>query len=136
MDCSSASAAVRVCECGDGVQWPKDRNPMFFTPGATTRGCRSSRQTAHRCEDSGMHAGDLEQERAHLAEARRALAAMRDRTRSLDSSAAGDSVSQIALESAMYRRMRALEDDPTVPLFFGRLVYDEAHAEQGATFYI
>jgi hypothetical protein len=68
-----------------------------------------------------VQADELEKERAHLAEARRALAAMRDRTRTLDSSAAGDWVSQIALESAMYRRMRALEDDPTVPLFFASL---------------
>src|SRR5215212_469975 len=33
MDCSSASEAERVCEWGDGAQWPKDRNPMcFITP--------------------------------------------------------------------------------------------------------
>jgi hypothetical protein len=25
------SAAVRTCECGDGVQCPNDRNPIFFT---------------------------------------------------------------------------------------------------------
>ena len=30
IDCSSASAAERVCDCGDGVQWPNDRNPIFF----------------------------------------------------------------------------------------------------------
>ena len=32
MDCSIASEAERVCDCGDGVQWPKDRNPIFFMP--------------------------------------------------------------------------------------------------------
>src|SRR5690606_15410725 len=30
MDCRSASDAVRVCEWGDGVQWPNDRNPIFY----------------------------------------------------------------------------------------------------------
>ena len=29
-DWSSASEAVRTWECGDGVQWPKFRKPMFF----------------------------------------------------------------------------------------------------------
>ena len=26
-----AVAAVRTCECGDGVQWPNERNPIVFT---------------------------------------------------------------------------------------------------------
>src|SRR4026209_468176 len=30
MDCTSASAAERVCDCGAGVQWPNERNPMDF----------------------------------------------------------------------------------------------------------
>jgi len=30
IDCSSVSAAERVCDCGEGVQCPKDRNPIFF----------------------------------------------------------------------------------------------------------
>src|SRR5690606_16841273 len=29
-DCSRASPAVCVPDCGDGLQWPKDRNPIFF----------------------------------------------------------------------------------------------------------
>src|SRR3712207_8336318 len=57
---------------------------------------------------------------AHLAQARRGLARMRERTARLDTSAAGDWVSQLVLESAMYARMRALEDDPEVPLFLDR----------------
>ncbi len=36
MDCSSASDAERVCDCGDGVQWPNDKNPIFFMPNAST----------------------------------------------------------------------------------------------------
>src|SRR4051794_41908691 len=62
---------------------------------------------------------------------------MRARTSSLDSSAAGDWVSQQFLESAIYRRMKALADDPTVPLFFGRLDYTDAHEDaRGERFYI
>ena len=80
---------------------------------------------------------ELDTERRHLAESRAALARMRERTASLDSSAAGDWVSQQFLESAIYRRMKALADDPTVPLFFGRLDYDEAHEDaRGERFYI
>jgi DNA helicase IV len=76
-------------------------------------------------------------EREHLARSRAALARMRARTGSLDTSAAGDWVSQQVLESAIYRRMKALEDDPTVPLFFGRLDYDDAHEDaRGERFYI
>jgi hypothetical protein len=40
MDWSSASEAERVCDCGDGVQWPNDKNPIFFMPNAiTTKDC-------------------------------------------------------------------------------------------------
>lgn len=30
IDCSSVSAAERVCDWGEGVQCPKDKNPIFF----------------------------------------------------------------------------------------------------------
>src|ERR1700677_2289994 len=30
MDGRSASAAERVCDCGEGVQWPNERKPIFF----------------------------------------------------------------------------------------------------------
>src|SRR5579863_3173475 len=33
MDCKSVSAAERVCDCGEGVQCPKERKPSFFMPG-------------------------------------------------------------------------------------------------------
>jgi hypothetical protein len=55
-------------------------------------------------------------ERDHLVASRAALARMRERTSRLDSSAAGDWVSQQFLASAIYARMKALADDPTVPL--------------------
>ena len=35
-----------------------------------------------------------------------------------------DHVSTEHLKQALHRRMKALEDDPDVPLFFGRLDYD------------
>ena len=80
---------------------------------------------------------DLAAERDHLHAARAALSRMRDRTAGLDSAAAGDPVSQQFLESAILRRMRALADDPTVPLFFGRLDYAEDHEDaRGERFYV
>jgi hypothetical protein len=84
---------------------------------------------------------DLTAEQQHLADSRAALARMRERTAGLDSSAAGDWVSQKFLESAMFLRMKALADDPTVPLFFGRLDYDEhdpgaPEHSQGEHFYV
>jgi DNA helicase IV len=80
---------------------------------------------------------DLSTERDHLSASRAALARMRARTSGLDSSAAGDRVSQQFLESAILRRMKALADDPTVPLFFGRLDYGEDHEDaRGERFYV
>jgi DNA helicase IV len=79
---------------------------------------------------------ELELERDHLTRSRENLARMRERTAALDSSAAGDWVSRLVLESTMYARMKALEDDPTVPLFFGRLDYEADHVERGAAFHI
>src|SRR5690349_20904833 len=68
---------------------------------------------------------DLTSERDHLSASRAALARMRDRMSALDASAAGDWVSQKYLQSAIALRMKALADDPTVPLFFGRLDYSD-----------
>ncbi|MGD9959170.1 HelD family protein [Nocardioides sp.] len=71
---------------------------------------------------------DLQQERQHLAEARRQLTRMRERTAALDSAAAGDWVSRAYLESTFALRMQQLADDPTIPLFFGRITYGDAEA--------
>jgi hypothetical protein len=30
MDCTSTSEAERASECGEEVQWPKDKNPIRF----------------------------------------------------------------------------------------------------------
>jgi DNA helicase IV len=79
---------------------------------------------------------ELAAEQAHLASARQQLTRMRERTASMDSSAAGDWVSREFLESTFALRMRQLADDPTIPLFFGRL--DMASTDEGSdeTFHI
>ncbi len=78
----------------------------------------------------------LTRERIHLSESRAALQRMRQHAASLEAFG-GDHVSTEHLKQALYRRMKALEDDPTVPLFFGRLDYDASlGAEQDETLYI
>jgi DNA helicase IV len=78
----------------------------------------------------------LSHERDHLAQARAALRRMREHTAGL-TAIGGDHVSTEHLKQALYRRMQALQDDPQVPLFFGRLDYDsELGAEQDETLYI
>lgn len=69
-------------------------------------------------------------ERTHLAESREALHRMRTHTAGLQGQGA-DHVSTQHLKQMLYRRMKALEDDPGVPLFFGRLDYDR---QLGAAF--
>src|SRR5215213_10113048 len=78
----------------------------------------------------------LTAERDHLAQSRDALRRMREHTAGL-TAIGGDHVSTEHLKQALYRRMQALRDDPTVPLFFGRLDYDDRlGAEQDETLYI
>ena len=72
--------------------------------------------------DSDLH-DDLAAEQAHLDASRAGLGRMRARTEALDSAAAGDPISREFLESAFAARRKALADDPTVPLFFGRVDY-------------
>jgi DNA helicase IV len=61
---------------------------------------------------------------------------MRDKTESLDAMG-GDAVSTEYLKAALWRRMKALEDDPSIPLFFGRLDYTaDDPAGLGERFYI
>ena len=76
-------------------------------------------------------ASELEREQAHLEESREQLGRMRERTASMDASGAADWVSREYLQSTFELRMRQLADDPTVPLFFGRLDYQD-----GETFHI
>ncbi|MEU8227681.1 AAA family ATPase [Kribbella sp. NPDC048915] len=74
----------------------------------------------------------LQAERDYLKTSRAALAAMREKTGALEIHSA-DRVNQQFLLAAIYRRMKELEDDPEVPLFFGRLDYVEPTDE---TFHI
>lgn len=62
----------------------------------------------------------LEAERVYLRNAREDLRRMREHTLSLDAQA-GDALSQEFLKAALYRRAKSLEDDPGIPLFFGRI---------------
>src|SRR5688500_13722843 len=43
IDCSSASEAERTADCGESVQWPKFRNPIFFMTGSPLNHSRCSR---------------------------------------------------------------------------------------------
>src|SRR5665811_958891 len=68
----------------------------------------------------------LSSERRHLIESRAALHRMREATTRVENAVGGDAVSTQYLKQTLYRRMRSLEDDPSVPLFFGRLDYATA----------
>lgn len=70
------------------------------------------------------HDPTIAAEQRHLTDSRDALRRMREATTRVDLAVAGDAVSTQYLKQTLYRRMRSLEDDPTVPLFFGRLDYD------------
>ncbi|MDY7088348.1 MAG: AAA family ATPase [Actinomycetota bacterium] len=72
---------------------------------------------------------ELTAERHHLAESRAALARMRGRAEALFSTGdkvAGDAYTAEQLGRHMARRVKELADDPTTPLFFGRLDIEEA----------
>ena len=68
---------------------------------------------------------EIAAEQDHLSQSRAALSRMRERTASMGAMG-GDRFSQEYLKFTLYKRMKALEDDPEVPLFFGRLDYLDA----------
>ncbi len=74
----------------------------------------------------------LQAEKDYLKTSRAALAQMREKTGALEIHSA-DRVSEEYLKAAIWRRMKELEDDPDVPLFFGRLDYVDPAPE---TFHI
>ncbi|GAB2630819.1 HelD family protein [Kribbella swartbergensis] len=74
----------------------------------------------------------LQAEKDYLKTSRAALAVMREKTGALEIHSA-DRVNTEFLKAAIWRRMKELEDDPEVPLFFGRLDYLEPAEE---TFHI
>jgi DNA helicase IV len=72
---------------------------------------------------------ELAAERHHLTDSRAALARMRGRAEALFSTGdkvAGDAYTAEQLGRHMARRVAELADDPTTPLFFGRLDIDDA----------
>jgi DNA helicase IV len=73
-------------------------------------------------------ASELEREQEHLQRSREQLGRMRERTARMDASGAADWVSREYLQSTFELRMRQLADDPTVPLFFGRLDYADGES--------
>ena len=77
----------------------------------------------------------LEQEREHLRHARRCLEAMREAVRTLKPQG-GDPVSTEYLKAELFRRAQALLDDPSTPLFFGRIDRDATGDTGGERFYI
>ncbi|MEP6526227.1 MAG: AAA family ATPase [Nocardioidaceae bacterium] len=79
---------------------------------------------------------ELRSERQHLRASRSALQRMREKTVSLDAMG-GDPLSTEYLKAALWHRMKSLEDDPTIPLFFGRLDYSrDDPTGLGERFYI
>ena len=71
---------------------------------------------------------DLDNERDHLAASRAALRRMREHAQALfltGEQVAGDAYSAETLGRALSRRVAELADDPTTPLFFGRLDFSE-----------
>jgi DNA helicase IV len=84
---------------------------------------------------SSALARELEAERGQLALARACLAAMRRRAASLDATG-GDEIAEAAVQARLQLRVAALADDGTVPLFFGRIDYDETAELAGERFHI
>jgi DNA helicase IV len=74
---------------------------------------------------------ELDAERAHMADSRAALARMRERAHAIGDYAV-DALAPEALGKARAQRLKALTDDGTTPLFFGRL--DQAETDE--TFHI
>ncbi|SCL58150.1 DNA helicase IV [Micromonospora citrea] len=78
---------------------------------------------------------DLAAEREHLATSRAALARMRERAEALFATGdqvAGDAYAAETLGRTLARRVAELADDPTTPLFFGRLDFGPATGDDGA----
>ncbi len=68
----------------------------------------------------------LTDERAHMQRSRDALAAMRAASADWQTAVGGDSVSTQYLRQQLFRRVQSLQDDPAVPLFFGRIDYQRS----------
>ncbi|MBB5111083.1 HelD family protein [Micromonospora echinospora] len=81
---------------------------------------------------------ELAAERAHLTASRAALTRMRERAEALFATGdkvAGDSYTAEQLGRHMARRVKELADDPTTPLFFGRLDFGEVDPDHAGREY-
>ncbi|MEU7951132.1 AAA family ATPase [Micromonospora chalcea] len=81
---------------------------------------------------------ELTAERAHLDASRAALKRMRERAEALFATGdkvAGDSYTAEQLGRHMARRVKELADDPTTPLFFGRLDFGETDPDHAGRDY-
>ncbi|MET7747423.1 AAA family ATPase [Micromonospora sp. NPDC005367] len=91
---------------------------------------------AHTSNDPARLDEELTSERAHLESSRAALRRMRERAQALFTTGdkvAGDSYTAEQLGRHMARRVKELADDPSTPLFFGRLNFggtaDRRHSD-------
>ena len=82
---------------------------------------------------------EIAAERLHLSESRAALGRMRERVRHLFSTGdkvAGDAFGAETLGRTLSRRIAELADDPTTPLFFGRLTFGDSSDHSGHQYHI
>lgn len=94
--------------------------------------------TAADTEPADTLDGQLAAERAHLDTSRAALRRMRERAEALFATGdkvAGDAYTAEQLGRHMARRVKELADDPTTPLFFGRLDFGDTDPDHAGRDY-
>ncbi len=85
---------------------------------------------------AGPALGDeLSAEQEYLAHARRSLEAMRRNVAGLKAQG-GDKLARDILEANLARRLASLQDDPEVPLFFGRIDFPERNGTPAEAFHL
>lgn len=87
-----------------------------------------NRQEIARASRDGALDDELGAEQDYLAHARRSLDAMRRNVAGLKAQG-GDKLAKEILEAKLAERLRSLQDDPDVPLFFGRIDLPEPQEE-------
>ncbi len=104
-------------------------DPLPTNPSPTNPSPANPSPTDPRHDDSSADAAlqaDIAAERTHLAESRDALRRMRERAQHLfrtGEQVAGDAYSAETLGRTLSRRIAELTDDPSTPLFFGKLSF-------------
>ncbi|MFC0507540.1 HelD family protein [Micromonospora costi] len=95
-------------------------------------------QTSHDPAEPDALDEELAAERTHLESSRAALRVMRERAQALFATGdkvAGDAYTAEQLGRHMARRVKELADDPTTPLFFGRLDFGDADPDHAGRRY-